>query len=156
MKNLGKWTFTKTSYVNKLVNKQKICPHMFKRLGWWRLWSGFWGGRFKVSQLLGITTTIASLDTYEGSTKSVQIVSLRRWLNGDGWGVGAKVLTVSKVSRIWELSRITIHTAHGGSWFIQLIWIFCGTSWTTKNMNMGHHEYDMNMNFDVMNLCEYE
>ena len=48
----------------------------------------------KVSQILGLTTTIASFDTYAGSfksVKSVQMVSLRRWLNGDGWGEGVKV-----------------------------------------------------------------
>ena len=37
----------------------------------------------KVSLILGITTTIACFDTYAGSIKSVQMVSLRRWLNGD-------------------------------------------------------------------------
>ena len=47
----------------------------------------------KLSQILGITTTIASFDTYEGSVKSVkcvQMVSLRRRLNEDGWGTGEK------------------------------------------------------------------
>ena len=45
----------------------------------------------KVSQILGITITIASFDTYEGSVKSlksvkcVQMVNLRRLLNEDGW-----------------------------------------------------------------------
>ena len=53
-------------------------------------------------------------------------------------------------------TRITIHTAHGSSWFIQLIWIFLIPSWTSMNMNMGSHEYDMNMNLNVMNFCEYE
>ena len=45
-------------------------------------------GGSKVSQILGITNTIASWDTYAGCVKSVQMVSLRRWLNGDGWGGG--------------------------------------------------------------------
>ena len=36
--------------------------------------------------ILEITTIIASLNTYEGSVKSVQMLSLRRWLNEDGWG----------------------------------------------------------------------
>ena len=39
----------------------------------------------KVSQILEITTIIASLNTYEGRVKSVQMLSLRRWLNEDGW-----------------------------------------------------------------------
>ena len=45
----------------------------------------------KVSQILGITPTKASFDTYEGNVKSVKcvhIVSLRRWLNEDRSGTG--------------------------------------------------------------------
>ena len=141
------------NFLRKQTNKQtKICPHMFKRLGWWRLWSGFWGGRFKVSQLLGVTTTIASLDTYEGSTKRVQIVSLRRWLNGDGWGVEAKVLTVSKVSRIlgiithynsYSSWRFMVYTAH-----MNFLWNFMnyqeyeyGPSWIRHEYEFGCHEF---------------
>ena len=33
--------------------------------------------------LLGITTTIAYLDIFEGSVKSVVMVRMRRWLIGD-------------------------------------------------------------------------
>ena len=42
----------------------------------------------KVSQILEITTNIASVDKNEAGVKSVkrvQIVSLRRWQNEDGW-----------------------------------------------------------------------
>ena len=42
-------------------------------------------GGSKVSQILGIINTIASLDTYAGSIKSVRMVNLGRRLNGDGW-----------------------------------------------------------------------
>ena len=66
-----------------------------------------WGGEgSKVSQILEITTIIASLDTYEGSVKrvkSVHMVSLRRWLNGDSWG-GGKYLKWQKCPKYWELS----------------------------------------------------
>ena len=34
----------------------------------------------EVSQILKITTSIASFNTYDGSVKCVQMVSLRRWL----------------------------------------------------------------------------
>ena len=44
----------------------------------------------KVSKILGVTPTIISLDTYAVSVKSVQIMSLRRWLNKDGWGTGGR------------------------------------------------------------------
>ena len=56
----------------------------------------------KVSQILGITTTIAFLDTYGGSVKivkSIQMVNLRRWLNGDGWWGG-------KFPKYWELQLL--------------------------------------------------
>ena len=63
-------------------------------------WILGWGvGGSKVSQILGITATIASLDTYAGSIKSVRMVNLRRRLNGDGW-VGGRGSRVSKVSQI--------------------------------------------------------
>ena len=58
----------------------------------------------KLSQILRITSIIASFNTYEGSVKSVksvQMMSLRRWLNGDGWmGVGVWVKSVKSATNI--------------------------------------------------------
>ena len=59
-------------------------------------------GGSKVSQILGITATIASLDTYAGSIKSVRMVNLRRRLNGDGW-VGGGGQECQKCPKYWEL-----------------------------------------------------
>ena len=67
-------------------------------------------GGGKVSQILGITTTIASLDTNAGSVKSVksvQLVSLRRKMNGDGWrGGGSKVSKYQKCPKYWKLQLL--------------------------------------------------
>ena len=70
----------------------------------WR-WLG--GGKIKVSkvsQILGIINTIASLDTYAGSIKSVRMVNLGRRLNGDGWvGGNGKCQECQKCPKYWEL-----------------------------------------------------
>ena len=60
-------------------------------------------GGSKVSQILELTTIIASLNTYEGSFKSVksfQMLSLRRWLNEDGWGGVKSIKSVKSVPNI--------------------------------------------------------
>ena len=59
------------------------------------------------TQIFGITTTLASFHTYEGSVKNVkcvQMVSLRRWLNKDGWGTGeGGGKKCQKCPKYWEL-----------------------------------------------------
>ena len=94
----------------------------------------------KVSQILGITYTIASkcqkcqsvqmvslmrwlngdcwiasFDTHDGSVKSVQMVRLSRWLNGYGWGTGGGGSKVLKVCQILGITptKVTFDTYEG-------------------------------------------
>ena len=73
----------------------------------------------KMSQIFCITPTIASFDNYEcsvKSVKSVQMMSLRRWLNGDGWmGVGVWVKSVKSATNIQNFLYIASFDTYKGS-----------------------------------------
>ena len=64
---------------------------------------GIWGGSkvLLVSHIFWVIPTITFFDTSEGSVKSVRMMSMRRWLNGDGWvggEVGKSIKNVPNIS----------------------------------------------------------
>ena len=94
-------------------------------------------------QILGNYLYIASFDAYYKcsikSVKSVQMMSLRRWLNGDGWG-GVKV---SKLFQILEITTIiaSLNTYEGSVKSVKSVQMLSLRRWLNEDGLGGVQKY---------------